>query len=145
MSKFLSVVCDICHFCLLMSRLYFLCIMIGKYFYLIDYKYFNLNAEQWETNYQTFPFTVSYAAVHNSTKDCAFPVLGTLFVLWWNYPRCTVVVIEAYGSHAGNLTLVECSISPDETWLPWRGYSTRRAAKSLVTCWTLMLMNYALF
>lgn len=48
--------------------------MFGKYFYLFEYKYFNLNIEQWETNYQTFLFTASYVAIHNSTKDCTFLV-----------------------------------------------------------------------
>lgn len=78
------------------------------------------------------------------TKDCTFLVFGTPFILQWNYSRCTVVVIEAYCSHTGNLTLVECSISPDKYLLLLKGYSTRRAAKSPVVCWTVMLMNCVL-
>lgn len=82
----------------------FLCIMIGKYFYLIEYKYFNFNVEQWDTNYQTFLFTASYVAIHNSTKGCTILVFGTCITLQWNYSRCTVGVIEAYCSHTGNLS-----------------------------------------
>lgn len=74
--------------------------------------FIELTKNKLKLNYQTFLFTASYVALHNSTKNCTFLVMRTHFVLQWNYSRCAVVVIEAHYSHTGILTLWESGFFP---------------------------------
>lgn len=128
MRNFLSLALDSCHFCF-PTRLFFK----KKCCY---WKVFLLNWQKhFKLKYETFLFTASYTAIHKSTRNCTFLVMGSPFILQWHTPDVQWWwLIGAHYSHTGILTLRAFS-----WWKPIAVEALQYKEGSKVSCYFLNL------